>query len=658
MAHWDRVREAGIALSCHITSLTTEHDQSTASAEIFRTLIPACFQRVRVRTEATFSKVNATLLSLLCRFVAPDQAGQILASIFTCLCNYNTEICGIAMAQTVVPVYTIPNTYRVQQSLWESLCRIIPGVARTGGSELRPFEPVAPSNTPVGQPNTALGTGGSGDPGTGIVRLDDPQNVTQETRLTGLPEGIPPDGSHWAMFKPSILTINLADNGDPPARMPETSTPIKTTLESGKRHSKKKLNISKIQATHLLFDMRDWQEKARRSVELEGQVKVPDRTSGRELPPGLPGTLPDRPENDRIPTEPTDPTPEAPRRDKRPHDDVDEITEVPNEDIPAKPPKKKKKKKNKDSGDAVPARKGEGDAAGPSTLMAEPEYVADEATPVVASTEVPAEETKTSKKKKKHKKDIELEKFRLEQREVKAKEMSKIKHRKLQHEQDFRAIQSYRKSIPDALLETINGADHSSHLLERYQKENNYMNKKCGHKRNLMTVKRLLTRIAKYVDEPTKRLKEAQQVIKSTFPMVQGMPSGDKCTPEFAERVLQDCDGNVIDCDHQEYGKEQNIGLHDVVSPAAMAQVMARETYIVDEIPTTIKADNAYCPFCTYTASNHRAINNHVRMHLRTILVCGWPGCYFVHMQSKRMIEHSAEAHGMAWAKPAREKGD
>ena len=491
--------------------------------------------------------------------------------------------------------------------------------------------------------------------------MDDPQNVAQETCLAGLLEVIPPAGSHWAVFKPSIPTINLADDGDPPSRVPETSTPIKTTPESGKRSSKKKLNISKIQATHLLFDMRDRQEKAWSSIEWESQVEVPDRTSGkgrgssRELPPGLPVTLPDWPGNDRIPTEPTDPTPEAPRWDsKHPHDDVDEITEVPNEDIPAGPPKKKKKK-SKDLGDAVPTRKGEDDATCTSTSMVEPEDVADEATPVTASTEVPAEETKTSKKKK-HKKGTELEKFRLEQQEVKAKEMSKVKHRKLQREQDFRAIRSYRKSIPNALLETINGADHSSYLLERYQKENNYMNKKCGHKRNLMTVKHLLTRIAKYADEPTKRLKEAQQVIKSTFPMVQGMPSGDKCTPEFATRVLQDCDGNVIDCDHQEYGKEQNIGLHDVVSPAAMARVTALETYIVDGIPTTIKADNAYCPFCAYTASNHRAINNHVRMHLRTILVCGWPSCYFVHMQSKRMIEHSAEVHGMARAKPVREK--
>ena len=107
LARWDRVREAGIALSHHITTLTTEHEQSTVSGKIFRTLIPACFQHIPVRTKATFSEVNATLPSLLCRFVAPDQAGQIMASIYTCLCNYNTEICRMAMAQTVVPTISV-----------------------------------------------------------------------------------------------------------------------------------------------------------------------------------------------------------------------------------------------------------------------------------------------------------------------------------------------------------------------------------------------------------------------------------------------------------------------------------------------------------------------------------------------------------------------
>ena len=216
LTRWDEVREAGIALSRHITTLTTEHRQSTVSGEIFWTLIPACFQHIRVRTKATFSEVNATLPSLLCRFVAPDQAGQIMASIFTCLCNYNMEICRMAMAQTVVPVYTIPNTYRVQQSLWESLCQIIPGITRTSESELCSFEPTAPPNVPVGQFEMVLGARSSGGPGTGTVGLGNPQNVavslsicekdvTQGIRSAGLPDGIPPVGSKWAFF-PSIHT--------------------------------------------------------------------------------------------------------------------------------------------------------------------------------------------------------------------------------------------------------------------------------------------------------------------------------------------------------------------------------------------------------------------------------------------------------------------
>ena len=280
--------------------------------------------------------------------------------------------------------------------------------------------------------------------------------------------------------------------------------------------------------------------------------------------------MPDQPGKDRTPTVPTDQTLEAPKRDNKcPHDD-DEITEIPEEDKPAKPPKKKKKK-NKDPEEVVPTWKGEDDGTRPSTSMVKPEDVADEATPVPASTEVPAEETKAPKKKKKQKKeDAELEKFHLEQREAKAKEMSKDKHRKPQHEQDFRALQNYRKSLAGALLETINGADHSGYLLGRFQKEGNYISKECGHKWNLMTVERLLSRIAKYANEPAKCLKEAQQVIKSTFPMVQGMPSVDKSTPQLAVHVLMDCEGNLIDCDHQEYGKEQNIRLHNVVSPVAM----------------------------------------------------------------------------------------
>ena len=365
--------------------------------------------------------------------------------------------------------------------------------------------------------------------------------------------------------------------------------------------------------------MRDWQDRARKSLDAENQATVSDRQtsdkergSGRGLPHGLPATLPNL-VGDGLPTMPLDPTLEAPERGtKRPHDD-DEITELPDEGEPAGPPKKKKKKKNsKDtSKDNVPPPEGQGDGPRPSTSMAKPEDSAEEPTPVPALSRVPEKEDKTPKKKKKKhkKKEAGLEKFQLEQREAKAK------HQPLQHEQDFRAVRNYRKTLPAEVLETINGADHSDFLLAKFQKENNYMSQKSRQKRKLMTVKRLLSRITKYAEEPTKCLKKVQ------------------------------------------YGKEQNMGLHDVINPAAMARVTVRETHIVDGIPTTIKSDHTYCPFCANTASNHRAVNNHVWMHFRLIMVCGWPGCYFMHMQSLRMIEHSSKVHGMARAKPCREKG-
>ena len=262
LASWDWVQEAGIALSRKITTLTSEPEESTASGEIFKTLLPACFQHVQVRTEATFAELNANLPSLLCKFVTPDQAGHILASIFTCLCNYNTEICGMAMAQTIVPVYTIPNTYRVQQSLWESMCRIIPGIARTGVTEPHSTTSAATRSTVVGQSSVVPDAGSSGNCRTGTAGLSDPKSVTAsstrrraaslETRLTR----IPPASSKWSFFHNYMPTVDLTNDGEPTNITPqETSTPIKATPVPERHLSGKKLNTSKIKASHLLFDM-------------------------------------------------------------------------------------------------------------------------------------------------------------------------------------------------------------------------------------------------------------------------------------------------------------------------------------------------------------------------------------------------------------------
>ena len=387
LARWDWVREAGIALSRTVTSLTSDHKESSAPGEIFQRLLPDCFQRVRVQTEATFSQLHASLPTLLCRFVTPDQAGQIFSSIFTCMCNYNTEICRMAMAQTVVPVYTIPNTYRVQQSLWESLCRTIPGIARNSPDQPRPTQ--QSGNPPVGA--VPLGTGSSRDPGATAAREDSqlastPQTAhqrssSQEKQHGEVPVGIPLAGSVMA------------------------STPLRATPVTGRRVSGGKINVSKVDAQHLLWKMEDRQEMARKraKAEVSDRSSSQGKISGSGLPYGLPVTLPGlAAEGSSAKT--LDLPPAAPKQGKRGHADDDEITEIPVKDEPVEPPKKKKKKKDKDrSKGEVPDPVIPDDGVCPGTSSAKPEEAA-KPKPATGPSRDPDEEAEEPKKKKKKKK--------------------------------------------------------------------------------------------------------------------------------------------------------------------------------------------------------------------------------------------------------------
>ena len=217
------------------------------------------------------------------------------------------------MAQTVVPVYTIPNTYRVQQSLWEGICRIIPGIARTSGSELHSFEPAAPHNTPVEQAGTVPAAGNSGVPELGTAKSSDPQssaasssthkkNAAQEVHQTGVPLRIPLAGSVWVAKEAfqHIPIVNLADDRDPPGTRPQkTSTPIKTTPVADRSQSGKKLDISKIKGRPpSLRNAGSTRESMGKGVcgKRPGHDLPPDCRgkggSGGDLPPGLPAQLP------------------------------------------------------------------------------------------------------------------------------------------------------------------------------------------------------------------------------------------------------------------------------------------------------------------------------------------------------------------------------
>ena len=685
LRRWDQVRAAGNRLADEILSLTVTETEENSSAEILRALIPACFSRIRARSEAVFRTMNADLPSLLCRFVSGEQAGQMLTSICTTMCNYNIEMCGMALSQTVVPVYAIPTTYQTQRSLWQSICQIIPGIAQHTGSELRSSGTRAPNNTPFDvktQPNTPAG--GSGDPGASANPTDQGESAgaqpptsssgvatQQSTGPPGAPIGIPPKGC--VMVPKSAFgtgpTVDLtreprsSQTGNIGAPQ-QTSTPIRQQRPPDRSSSGKKMDISKIQAVHLLNKMSDRREAASPA---SSRTAIASSNSGGNLPPGLPARAPGLDVGDtthslsrgtraeevpchsqQVPkAKPVAPV-ESSRTGKRPApvDDADEDPDIEVEEI-IRPPKKKKRKKDKCERKESIASENPDDGAEPSTSgVAEPEVEKPEAS-----------ETPKKKKKKKEKKSA-LERFEEEQQKQKARTLARARHRRIQHARDFPAVITYRGTLDPASLETINGADHMAFLSQVANTPGLYLNQKNGKERNVLNMDQLLKVIAKRAEDKikAKRLKEAREMMEATFSMVTGMPHHDKHKPLLAIRCLMDCNGNVIDSDHQTYGKEQNVGLHGLIHPAAMSRVTTKETFDIDGHDTTVTVDHAYCPFCSYSCLAHWVINNHVRMHFRSILFCGWPGCFYVCMLAQNMLDHSRDKHSMKRAPPLQDR--
>ena len=52
-----------------------------------------------------------------------------------------------------------------------------------------------------------------------------------------------------------------------------------------------------------------------------------------------------------------------------------------------------------------------------------------------------------------------------------------------------------------------------------------------------------------------------------------------------------------------------------------------------------------YCPFCIYSTGNNGSINNHIRVHYRLVLECGFANCSVVMYDAERMVNHAKDKH-------------
>ena len=115
--------------------------------------------------------------------------------------------------------------------------------------------------------------------------------------------------------------------------------------------------------------------------------------------------------------------------------------------------------------------------------------------------------------------------------------------------------------------------------------------------------------------------------------------------PKYFIWVIQTSNGDVMDRRDEEFGDDQNIGLHDLVSQMSMCRVTTTQNITVNGRTYSVQIDCGFCPFCQYHAECHKTLNNHVWLHLQMPMFCGVLGCFYTTFSSKSMIPHAAEAH-------------
>ena len=115
--------------------------------------------------------------------------------------------------------------------------------------------------------------------------------------------------------------------------------------------------------------------------------------------------------------------------------------------------------------------------------------------------------------------------------------------------------------------------------------------------------------------------------------------------------VLRSVEGQIIDARDSDYRRDWNIGLYDIVSPASTRKVEKSGSLIHKGRVVQGKVTHGYCLFCSYASTNHRTLNNHIRMHLRLSLACRMKDCWFVTHNFDVMWKHAAY-HGLNMSEP------
>ena len=223
--------------------------------------------------------------------------------------------------------------------------------------------------------------------------------------------------------------------------------------------------------------------------------------------------------------------------------------------------------------------------------------------------------------------------------------------RQIQYSLEFDDFKTYRKKIPN-LRTSTNTDDHTEYLRENVLK-NQPQSYSCAG--NLLTVKVFQKRLRAECKDPAK-VEKAEKVLRDRI--LPGVPDESKedgkrerLTARYVMQVLQSHNGTIVDSHHADWGRDNNIGLYDINSPLAMAKTEKSGTTQFRGQTLPGKVAHGYCPMCPYASENSRTLNNHVRLHYRMTMVCGYPDCWEVLHNASTMWTH-ARTHGFSVAEP------
>ena len=220
----------------------------------------------------------------------------------------------------------------------------------------------------------------------------------------------------------------------------------------------------------------------------------------------------------------------------------------------------------------------------------------------------------------------------------------------IQYSMETAGLTKYRNECVPGLRGAPNTDDHSAYLSKVKKESWSY-----PAKGNLSTVRQFVEELEGCLDVD-KRLLADKTLRDKGMPRIpkENIPKGGKrelIKACYVMKVLRSIEGETIDAKHPNYGRDQNIGLYNIVSPASMRKVERSDQITVQGKSIKGSVDYRYCPLCPYASQNHWTLNNHVQLHFRLSMACGMPDCWYVTHNADSMWKHAAK-HGLHTAEP------